>query len=42
MAALPAEHGGFASVADLIAQISHDERCHKRESEEHLLAPRVP
>ena len=36
-----AEYGTFASVADLIRQISHDERCHKRESEEHLLAPRV-
>ncbi len=36
-----AEYGTFASVADLIRQISHDERCHKRESEDHLLAPRV-
>ena len=36
-----AEYGSFASVADLIRQISHDERCHKRESEEHLHAPRV-
>jgi ubiquinol oxidase len=38
---LCAECGEHASVADLIRQISHDERCHKRESEIHLLEPRV-
>jgi hypothetical protein len=35
------KHGSFASVADLIRQISHGEWCHKRESEEHLHGPRV-
>ena len=38
---LCAEYGDYASVADLVRQISHDERCHKRESEIHLLEPRV-
>jgi ubiquinol oxidase len=38
---LCAEYGEYASVADLVRQISHDERCHKRESEIHLLEPRV-
>ena len=36
-----ADYGRFDSVADLMRQISHDERCHKRESEVHLLEPRV-
>ena len=36
-----ADYGAFDSVADLIRQISHDERCHKRESEHHLLEPVV-
>jgi ubiquinol oxidase len=35
-----AEYGTFASVADLLRQIGHDERCHKAESERHLLNPR--
>ena len=38
---LCAEYGTYDSVADLFRQISHDERCHKRESEEHLAEPRV-
>lgn len=38
---LCAEYGEYASVADLVRQISHDERCHKHESELHLLEPRV-
>lgn len=38
---LCAEYGTFASLADLFRQIGHDERCHKRESEQHLLQPRV-
>ncbi|MGH8938817.1 MAG: alternative oxidase [Actinomycetes bacterium] len=36
-----AEYGTFASVADLLRQIGHDERCHKQESEIHLREPRV-
>jgi ubiquinol oxidase len=36
-----ADYGTFASLADLFRQIGHDERCHKRESEQHLLEPRV-
>ncbi|HEX7187354.1 MAG TPA: alternative oxidase [Actinomycetes bacterium] len=38
---LCAEYGTFDSLADLFRQIGHDERCHKRESEQHLQAPRV-
>ena len=41
VSALCAEYGTFASLADLFRQIGHDERCHKRESEQHLLQPRV-
>ena len=36
-----ADYGTFASLADLFRQIGHDERCHKAESEQHLLEPRV-
>ena len=39
--ALCREYGSYASLADLLRQVSHDERCHKQESEQHLLAPRV-
>jgi hypothetical protein len=35
-----AGYGTFASVADLLRQIGHDERCHKAESEIHLQEPR--
>jgi ubiquinol oxidase len=35
------EYGTFESLGDLFRQIMHDERCHKRESEQHLLQPRV-
>ncbi len=35
------EYGSFESLADLFRQIGHDERCHKQESENHLLQPRV-
>jgi ubiquinol oxidase len=38
---LCAEYGTFTSLGDLFRQIMHDERCHKRESEQHLLQPRV-
>lgn len=38
---LCAEYGSFESLGDLFRQIGHDERCHKRESEQHLLQPRV-
>jgi len=38
---LCAEYGSFDSLGDLFRQIGHDERCHKRESEQHLLQPRV-
>ena len=38
---LCAEYGAFDSLGDLFRQIGHDERCHKRESEQHLLQPRV-
>jgi hypothetical protein len=38
---LCAEYGAYDSLADLLRQISHDERCHKQESELHLLEPRV-
>lgn len=41
VSSLCAEYGTFASLADLFRQIGHDERCHKRESEQHLLQPRV-
>ena len=37
---LAAEYGDDASLADLLRQIGHDERCHKRESEAHLLEGR--
>lgn len=33
-----AGYGDYATVADLLRQVSHDERCHKRESEQHLQA----
>ena len=36
------EYGTFASLADLFRQIGHDERCHKRESEQHLTEPAAP
>jgi len=39
--ALCGEYGSYASLADLLRQVSHDERCHKQESEQHLLEPRV-
>jgi hypothetical protein len=39
--ALCREYGSYASLADLLRQVSHDERCHKQESEQHLLEPRV-
>jgi ubiquinol oxidase len=35
-----AEYGTFASLADLLRQIGHDERCHKAESEIHLQEPK--
>jgi ubiquinol oxidase len=38
---LCAEYGVYDSLADLLRQISHDERCHKQESELHLREPRV-
>jgi len=38
---LCAEYGEYRSVADLLRQVSHDERCHKQESELHLLEPRI-
>jgi hypothetical protein len=31
-----AEYGTFASLADVLRQIGHDERMHKQESEQHL------
>jgi len=31
-----AGYGDHATVAQLLRQVSHDERCHKRESEQHL------
>ena len=31
-----AGYGDHATVAELLRQVSHDERCHKRESEQHL------
>lgn len=34
-------YGSFDSVADLFRQIMHDERCHKQESELHLMEPRL-
>jgi ubiquinol oxidase len=37
-----AGYGSYASVADLLRQISHDERCHKHESEAHLSEGRLP
>ncbi len=37
-----AEYGDHATVADLFRQISHDERCHKQESEVHLTEGRLP
>jgi hypothetical protein len=36
-----AEYGTFASVADVLRQIGHDERCHKAESEIHLNEPKL-
>jgi hypothetical protein len=33
------EYGSYQSLADLLRQISHDERCHKQESELYLLEP---
>lgn len=36
-----AEYGAYDSVADLLRQVSHDERCHKRESEVRLTEGRV-
>ena len=33
---LAADYGSFASIADLLRQIGHDERLHKQESEQHL------
>jgi len=33
-------YGSFASLADLIRQISHDERIHKQESEAQMRQPR--
>jgi hypothetical protein len=33
-------YGSVASVADLIRQISHDERIHKQESEAQMRQPR--
>jgi hypothetical protein len=35
-----AEYGDFASLADLLRQIGHDERMHKQESEQHERATR--
>ncbi len=35
-----AEYGTFASVADLLRQIGHDERAHKEESLARMVAPR--
>ena len=35
---LAADYGSFASLADLFRQIGHDERLHKQESEQHLIA----
>ena len=34
------DYGSFASLADLIRQISHDERIHKQESEAQIRQPR--
>ncbi|WP_433253642.1 alternative oxidase [Streptosporangium sp. CA-135522] len=36
-----AEYGRYASVADLLRQIGHDERTHKLDSLENLSAPRL-
>lgn len=36
-----AGYGTFASVADLLRQIGHDERLHKQESEQRLLEDRM-
>ncbi|MFB4319596.1 hypothetical protein [Actinomadura sp. 21ATH] len=35
-----AEYGRYASVADLLRQIGHDERVHKQDSLVHIRAPR--
>ena len=37
-----AAYGDHPTVAQLLRQISHDERCHKQESEIHLREPRLP
>lgn len=37
-----AGYGDYPTVAELFRQISHDERCHKRESELHLAEGRLP
>jgi hypothetical protein len=37
---LEAEYGRFASLADLLRQIGHDERMHKDESLQHMKEPR--
>jgi hypothetical protein len=37
-----AGYGDHATVGELFRQISHDERCHKRESEVHLQEGRLP